>query len=200
MSVNKDRPGGLRRYCPDTGNVPPPAGLFRLVAAGDGSLSWSVSTPVAEDAETPDEDRPASDAERDADALADLTPLPSSQRDVQRRMRWGGTRAADALRVLRERSGSEQSAPSAPTPGGAERGAEHTDGQGVRQQAHRSACAVAGCDSQPTEIQRLDGTPWRVCHPHRDPSRLSPNGDGQLRHTPTADPRDGSDSHGGPLL
>jgi hypothetical protein len=63
-----------------------------------------------------------------------------------------------------------------------------------------TGCEVVGCDSEATEARRIDGKLWRVCHPHRDPARLSPDGEGQLRHTPTADPRDGSDSHGGPLL
>lgn len=42
----------------------------------------------------------------DVDRLAALVPPPKSQRDVQNRMQWGGSRALRALRELRERSGS----------------------------------------------------------------------------------------------
>lgn len=131
LSINKDRNGGLRAHSPNTGGSPAPAGLFRLTER-DGALAWSVSAPRAEDADAPGDDGPRGhDAERDADRLAHLDPPPESQRDVQDRMRWGGTRALNALRAYRSRSapGAEHEKAgalrSAPTHGVAERGAEH---------------------------------------------------------------------------
>jgi hypothetical protein len=106
LSVNKDRHGGLRRNCPDTGSAPAPAGLFRLAEDRDGRLSWSVSEPSADDVEQPEGERQRHDPQRDAATLGDLDRPPASVRDVKDRMGWGTDRASEALGLFRERSGN----------------------------------------------------------------------------------------------
>lgn len=91
LLVNKDRPGGLREHCPPGRD--PSAGVFTLTPAPDGQrLIWDLAAPITLTAP------PRTDIE----ALALLDPPPMSWRDVCKRMRWGGNRAAAAWRAWRE--------------------------------------------------------------------------------------------------
>lgn len=112
LSVNKDRHGGLRRHCPAEGKEPS-AGLFRI-ASSDDVISWSIRAPqLGDTAEI------SGVSKDDLAALDEMTPPPTSVKDVKDRLRWGSTRAADALRVWRSRSRTDPE----------ERG---TDGDNVR--------------------------------------------------------------------
>lgn len=44
LYINKDRPGGLRRYCP-VGEREPLAGLFKMTEDEQGQIRWTVLTP-----------------------------------------------------------------------------------------------------------------------------------------------------------
>jgi hypothetical protein len=92
MTVEKDRPGGVRAHCPTDGRRQP-AGRFEMTPVGSG-LSWNVSLPMLID--TPN----ASDA--DVAELDGLVPEPRSKRDIQDRLHWGSNRAAEALRKWRD--------------------------------------------------------------------------------------------------
>jgi 5S rRNA maturation endonuclease (ribonuclease M5) len=97
LSLNKDRHGGLRRYCPSEGREPS-VGIFRLDSTGH-DIKWSITSPQLGEA--------AAAAGVNADDLAaldNLDPPPSSVRDVKDRLRWRSERAADALRAWRSRS------------------------------------------------------------------------------------------------
>lgn len=107
LSVIKDRHGSLRAL--GSGREPTVAVFSMWPTVGGSGYRFEAPEPFV---------KPPSDVEQ----LAALVPAPSSQRDVQRRMGWGGTRANNALRLLRERSGSGggASAPLLPSPiGGA---------------------------------------------------------------------------------
>lgn len=115
LNINKDRHGGLRRHChADTRE--PLAGIFELEQTGD-VLTWRVLAPRPGQAivaiGVSDDDI----AELDA-----LDPEPKSQRDVQKRLGWGGTRALTTLqawRDIRSRSApgaDSESAPRSATP------------------------------------------------------------------------------------
>jgi 5S rRNA maturation endonuclease (ribonuclease M5) len=93
LTISKDRPGGLRGHCPPGKNAP--AGRFVMVDNGAGSLSWHVTTPSAADT-------PRSAPDEDLAELDGLVPPPKSQRDLQERLNWGGTRALAALRKWRD--------------------------------------------------------------------------------------------------
>ncbi|MDV6293304.1 AAA family ATPase [Rhodococcus aetherivorans] len=109
LSVNKDRHGGLRAHCP-TGDREPLAGVFELRVFSDDVLEPTIRAP--KDGESAPADfsiSAAADPQRlaeDVDALDALDPPPLSQRDVCKRMKWGGQRATEALRAWRERSQS----------------------------------------------------------------------------------------------
>jgi hypothetical protein len=98
MTVTKDRPGGVRTHCPMVGKEQS-AGRFVMKAYPDGSLRWFVTTPTASPEGAPD---------GDVAELDSLDPPPKSQRDVQERCGWGGTRALRALRKWRELRGYEE--------------------------------------------------------------------------------------------
>lgn len=92
LTISKDRPGGLRGHCPAGKNAP--AGRFVMTDNGDGTLTWHITEPRIEPAEgAPDADL----AELDG-----LDPPPASQRDVQKRLRWGAERALKGLQKWRE--------------------------------------------------------------------------------------------------
>lgn len=106
LAINKDRHGGLRRYCPpaDAGAKEQYAGTFVLEHDPDTDhLSWSVRAP---------RDVPAQPVlgvrKDDLTALDELDPPPASVRDVKDRMHWRTDRAADVLRAWR----SQRSLPS----------------------------------------------------------------------------------------
>lgn len=93
LTISKDRPGGLRAYCPEGKGTA--AGVFVLDAQSDGTLTWHVAAPT-----TPKPDGGAPD--EDVAELDSLDPPPRSQRDVQERLRWGSDRAMRALRTWRD--------------------------------------------------------------------------------------------------
>ena len=94
MTVQKDRPGGVRAHCPADGKNQP-AGRFVMTANPDGSIAWKVTRPVVASAAglVPDADL----AELDG-----LVPPPTSKRDVQDRLKWGSDRAYKALTKWRD--------------------------------------------------------------------------------------------------
>lgn len=93
LTVDKDRPGGVRAHCPGDGKNPP-AGRFVMTARPDGTVTWRITRPP----------QGAAIGVTDADVaeLDALLPPPESQRDVQERMKWGGDRAMKALQRWRE--------------------------------------------------------------------------------------------------
>ena len=101
LTVNKDRHGGLRQFCP-RGDREPSAGLFTLEHLGD-RLVWNLRAPSDVDAGLIIGVAPA-----DLDALSKLEPPPESVRDVKERMGWGSTRATKALEAWRSRSVPEE--------------------------------------------------------------------------------------------
>ena len=107
LSVNKDRHGGLRRHCP-TGDREPLAGIFKLHAFADEVLEATIAAPKDGERAPADFAIGAADPQRletDVAALSELDPKPRSQRDVIERMKWGGSRAAEALRAWRSAQG-----------------------------------------------------------------------------------------------
>lgn len=96
LTVNKDRHGGLRRYCPAEGREPA-AGLFALDSSDD-NIRWHIRTPQLGDAAAA-----VGVSSDDLTALGELEPPPSSVRDVKARLKWRTDRAADALREWRSR-------------------------------------------------------------------------------------------------
>lgn len=91
ISINKDRHGGLRRHCPAAGSGEPVVGRFQLTDV-DGALSWVITATGG--AVLSEDDRLA----KDIAALDQMVPPPRSQREVKARMKWGGDRAATAMR------------------------------------------------------------------------------------------------------
>lgn len=92
LTISKDRPGGLRGHCPPGRDAP--AGRFVMEARADGTLDWRVTVPA---------ERPSGSVrDEDLAELDGLLPAPRSQRDVQNRLNWGGTRALNALQKWRE--------------------------------------------------------------------------------------------------
>ena len=79
----------------------PSAGVFELTQDGQG-LSWRICPPQ------PGETYAAAGVrDEDLAELDGLDPPPRSQRDVQDRLRWGGSRALSVLQAWRDlRSGS----------------------------------------------------------------------------------------------
>lgn len=113
LTLNKDRHGGLRRWCSPEGREPV-VGIFKLDSAGD-DLQFKVDAPDIGDAAkaegVPDDDLAA---------LDQLDPSPTSVRDVKERLRWRSDRAAAALRHWRSRvphyGGGEQGNTPQPVP------------------------------------------------------------------------------------
>lgn len=93
LSVVKDRPGGLRATCPPASGEQM-AGLFAMEPLPSGGLRWEVKAPSV--------GRTTARLDEDVAELDGLLPAPRSQRDVQERLGWGGTRAMEALRKWRE--------------------------------------------------------------------------------------------------
>ena len=86
--VAKDRPGGLRAYCPP-GRLAR-AGRFLLTDDGTGALAWSVTDPAPQE---------APDAYADAD-LAQVLAMPRRQRSKRGVMRLLGCGTDRAMRIL----------------------------------------------------------------------------------------------------
>lgn len=94
MTVQKDRPGGVREHCPAGRTAV--AGKFVMTAQPDGTLRWKVLAPVgADDAEDQAE-------KADLAALDAMVPGPKTKRDVQDRLGWGSTRAQTRLKTWRD--------------------------------------------------------------------------------------------------
>lgn len=100
LCVNKDRHGGLRRHCKPEGREPV-AGLFQLDSS-DERITWSIRAPQLGDAA-----QAAGVSTDDLSSLDKLDPPPKSVRDVKERLRWGASRATEALRVWRSRNGKD---------------------------------------------------------------------------------------------
>jgi 5S rRNA maturation endonuclease (ribonuclease M5) len=96
LALNKDRHGGLRRYCLAEGREPS-VGLFKLDSTGV-DITWSVQAPKLGEAAAA-----AGVRADDLTALDKLDPEPRSVRDVKERLRWNSNRAADTLREWRSR-------------------------------------------------------------------------------------------------
>lgn len=92
LTVVKDRPGGLRATCP-AGAGEQLGGIFTMEALPEGGLAWTIDVARA---------APAGRDDADVAELDALLPAPRSQRDVQERLGWGGSRAMNALRKWRE--------------------------------------------------------------------------------------------------
>jgi hypothetical protein len=111
LSIKKDRPGGLRRYCPTVGGAEQPAGLFILTEI-DGRLGYRVTTPTEADALTASEVSGRPDGAywtvTDED-LAELDGLPAADRQSVRKVAaatgWGTNRAHAVLRTWRSVNG-----------------------------------------------------------------------------------------------
>lgn len=101
LQLNKDRHGGLRKWCSTDGKEPV-VGLFELDST-TGDLLWNLR-PGA----TGDTAKVAGIHEADVAALSRLDPPPGSVRDVKDRMGWGSTRAAAALSEWRSRNVPEE--------------------------------------------------------------------------------------------
>ena len=144
LSVFKDRHGGLRANCP-TGTKEAPAGVFALRQEGQ-TLVWDISSPQREDGF-----RAAGVSDADLADLDGLDPPPKSQRDVQDRLHWGGSRALAALQAWRTLRNAPQEqgadAPRSATP--TVRSAEHS-------QHGNPQCTVCGQANlyHPTSIKR----------------------------------------------
>lgn len=94
LTVEKDRPGGVRANCP-VARKNQPAGRFVMSPGPGGGISWKVTRPKLSE---PADSAPDTDvAELDA-----LDPPPRSQRDVQERLKWGSNRALKALQRWRD--------------------------------------------------------------------------------------------------
>lgn len=95
MTVEKDRPGGVRAHCPGDGKNPP-AGRFIMSVDDQGLTSWRVTAPRLE--------APTGGGGPDADVaeLDSLVPPPRTKRDVQDRLGWGSNRAQNALARWRD--------------------------------------------------------------------------------------------------
>lgn len=100
MTIEKDRPGGVRAHCPVAGKNQP-AGRFVMTPGPGNTLTWRVTEPRA---------ATGSDLVRDEDVaeLDGLVPPPGSKRDVQDRMKWGSDRANKALKAWRDLHGSDE--------------------------------------------------------------------------------------------
>lgn len=94
LTINKDRHGGLRQWCP-VGDREPSAGLFVIESVGD-SMVWNIKQPSGMDQAQISGVQPG-----DVLALDGIDPEPSSVRDVADRLHWGTSRAAATLREWR---------------------------------------------------------------------------------------------------
>lgn len=101
MTVEKDRPGGVRAHCPVDGKKQP-AGRFVMTPRLDGTVSWKVTTPSFTKGDEAAEQIASQRLAADIATVAGLHPPAKSQRDIQERCKWGGDRALRALRGLRE--------------------------------------------------------------------------------------------------
>lgn len=93
ITINKDRPGGLRKHSPQGKNAP--AGRF-VMSEVNGVIDWWVTKPEAT-ATTAEKTSVGDIAELDG-----LVPAPRSKKDVQDRLKWGSDRAMRALKTWRE--------------------------------------------------------------------------------------------------
>lgn len=97
LTLDKDRHGGLRQHC---GDKPPVVGLFTLDSSGH-TMKWSIRPGAAGDSA-----RVAGVSEDDIAALDALNPPPTTVREVRERLKWRASRATEAMREWRKRSGN----------------------------------------------------------------------------------------------
>jgi len=95
--------------------------MFHLDSSGD-TITWRITAPQPGEALSTF----SGTITRDVAELSALDPPPQSQRDVQDRMKWGGNRAAEALRAYRS-----ESAPGAIGAAGVKPGAPRSGDIGV---------------------------------------------------------------------
>lgn len=139
LTINKDRHGGLRKHCLPSPGKEQVAGVFRIAADSD-RIDWRVDGP--EPGAVPKHDRvdPA-----DLAALDQLSPEPSSVRDVKDRMHWRSDRAARVLREWRSQRSrtvpGEQGTTSQPS---VPRSPTYVSGNG--EQSANEAPACEDCD------------------------------------------------------
>jgi hypothetical protein len=100
LVITKDRPGGLRGHCPPGKNAP--AGRFVLTDPGDGTLGWHVTDPRSVVAAAVATGASVTGLDADVETLRGLLRAPTSQRDVQKRLKWGAERSLNALRAWRD--------------------------------------------------------------------------------------------------
>lgn len=110
LTINKDRPGGLREFCPQEKGEPY-AGLFQLTEDGDG-MHWSVVTPADAPSAPPVSDGPGSKGGMTEDeALAKLRALPESERpktneEARKLLGCRNLVASAAMRIIRSEARS----------------------------------------------------------------------------------------------
>lgn len=98
LLIVKDRHGGVRECSPGGGKTPL-AASFELQAGAE--VSWRLWAPTPAGDHEQSDDTHAARLAPDVQTLADMTPPPSSRRDVQARTNWGTDRALRALAAWR---------------------------------------------------------------------------------------------------
>jgi hypothetical protein len=97
----KDRHGGVREASP-SGDRTPLAATFEIPAGPAVHWRfWAPGTSSSEAREGEPLEGSRSELPRDVQVLAELSPAPTSKRDVMSRTGWGSDRAATALRLWR---------------------------------------------------------------------------------------------------
>jgi hypothetical protein len=100
LLVNKDRHGGLRVHCP-LGDREQVAGTFVLDPPDEhGAVRWRVLAPLPDERNLGEAADPA-----DVAAVAALDPPPTSVEDARARLHWNKSRATNAVREWRCKSG-----------------------------------------------------------------------------------------------
>lgn len=101
LRIVKDRPGNVRDNSPRDGKRPT-AASFALNRDAQDQPQWRFFAPDEAPAKPPTRMLAVEVVESDVDKLRALDPAPTSKRDVMARMKWGGPRALEALRLYRE--------------------------------------------------------------------------------------------------
>lgn len=94
LAINKDRHGGLRAASGGDDREPL-AATFKMWDE-NGDIRWTFIPPAAGERV-----KPVGVSDEDIKVLSELSPPPSSQRNVKERLGWGSTRSLDALRAWR---------------------------------------------------------------------------------------------------
>lgn len=102
ITLVKDRHGGLRASCPT--DREPLVGRFTMTDT-NGALNWSISAPAAGERPKLSHKIDGASGEQLIEKLRELTPPPSSVRDVKDRCGWGTGKASEAWRLWKEVQG-----------------------------------------------------------------------------------------------